>query len=161
MTNKNILISGVVVVLLVVIGFVVFGGPTAPQQSPNGVAQTPVAENQAALSSPSSTPVAVVITFTDAGYSPKTLTIKKGTTVTFKNESAKETWPASSMHPSHAGYDGTTLREHCANQTSDVFDACGGIKPGESWVFTFNKVGDWKYHDHLAASFWGEVVVTE
>jgi len=40
-----------------------------------------------------------------------------------------------------------------------IFDACGGLKTGESWSFTFGEVGEWKYHDHLIAGHFGTVTV--
>src|SRR3989344_5429956 len=38
------------------------------------------------------------IKYTNSGYSPSSLVVKKGATVTFKNESSRETWPASAKH---------------------------------------------------------------
>ena len=100
-----------------------------------------------------------VVTLTDGGYVPSTLTIKKGDTVTFKNESSVAMWTASAMHPAHTGYSGTSLSEHCPDAANTSFDACRGYQPGESWSFTFNKVGSWGYHNHLSPSQWGKVIV--
>jgi len=99
------------------------------------------------------------ITYTNTGYSPNTINVKVGDTVTFKNESTQNMWTASAVHPSHVVYSGTSLSAHCPDTVNTAFDACKGTPPGESWSFTFDKVGSWKYHNHLHASNWGEIVV--
>ena len=92
-----------------------------------------------------------------SGFKPSTLTIKKGDTVTFVNKGSQAAWPASAVHPIHSAYDGTSLSEHCSKGNS--FDACHGLSQGESYSFTFDKVGSWKYHDHLNPGHTGTIVV--
>ncbi len=99
------------------------------------------------------------VTYADSGFSPSTLTIKAGDTVVFKNESSSAFWPASAVHPIHRVYSGTSLDEHCPDTAGAAFDACTGIQPGNSWSFTFNKTGTWRYHNHLNASHIGTIVV--
>jgi plastocyanin len=99
------------------------------------------------------------IIYSETGYAPAALAIKVGDTVVFKNESAKNMWPASAMHPTHTAYSGTTLSEHCPDLANNTFDACQGIAPGQSWSFTFEKIGEWKYHDHLTPSYFGKITV--
>ena len=94
-----------------------------------------------------------VITYTNTGYSPSTLTVQVGTTVTFKNESSMAMWTASASHPTHKVYPTTG---GCLGST---FDACRGIQPGDSWSFKFDIAGNWKYHDHLKPSFFGTIIV--
>lgn len=101
----------------------------------------------------------VVITYSDTGYSPNSVTVKVGDTVTFKNESSKNMWPASAMHPTHVVYSGTSLSEHCPDTANTAFDACKGYAPGTQWSFTFTKAGEWKFHDHLTATNFGTIVV--
>lgn len=98
-----------------------------------------------------------VITYTDTGYSPNTITIKNGETIIFKNQSSKSMWPASAMHPSHRLYSGTSLDEHCPDKTNSTFDACTGILPGGSWSFKFDKNGSWGFHDHLDSKNFGKI----
>ena len=83
------------------------------------------------------------VTYTNSGYLPSTLTVKKGETVTFKNQSSRAMWTASAVHPTHRGYPTTG---GCLGST---FDACAGIQPGNSWSFKFDISGTWKYHNHL------------
>lgn len=89
---------------------------------------------------------AVEIAMTPAGFSPATVTVKKGTVVTFKNTDTVGHWPASAPHPTHTDY--------------PQFDPKKTIAAGQSWSFTFDKVGSWKYHDHLNATGYGFGAVT-
>ncbi len=100
---------------------------------------------------------AAVVTFTENGYSPASVTIKKGDVVRFENRANRDTWPASAFHPTHTIYPEKTTGD-CLGS---AFDACRGVPPGESWAFTFNHVGTWRYHDHLNAAKTGTIIVTE
>ena len=80
------------------------------------------------------------------GFSPQELTIQKGDIVKFVSNN-RIFWPASNLHPSHTIY--------------FEFDSKDPIKTGESWSFRFNKLGEWKYHDHLAPYFTGTIIVGE
>lgn len=82
---------------------------------------------------------------TVAGFEPATLSIKKGTRVVFVNEDSKEHWPASDIHPTHGIY--------------PEFDPQKGVEAGQKWSFVFNKVGKWKFHDHLFPERTGVVEV--
>lgn len=101
---------------------------------------------------------AFTVRYTDAGFSPSTMTVAPGTTVTFINQSGSEMWVASDEHPSHTGYDGTSREAHCASGSSSSFDQCG---TGPTYSFTFTKAGTWAYHNHRAAGDEGTIVVTE
>ena len=100
-----------------------------------------------------------IITYTNSGYSPNTLTIKVGETVTWKNQSSSGMWTASAMHPSHTKYSNTSLDEHCPDTANTSFDECKSAQPGESWSFTFQKKGTWGYHNHVKASDFGKIIV--
>jgi plastocyanin len=90
---------------------------------------------------------ATIITLTEDGFTPSEVTVKRGTTVAFVSENGKLFWPASNLHPSHALY--------------PEFDPKLPIQSDEAWSFTFTKVGEWKYHDHLAPYYTGVITVTE
>ncbi len=110
--------------------------------------------------SPKPTTTQNIVTYTDSGYSPKTLRIKLGDVVVFQNNSARPMWPASDIHPTHQIYSGTSISEHCGKPIAqEAFDACASIAPGGFWVFTFNKPGSWNYHDHLNPVATGTVIV--
>ncbi|MBM3257264.1 MAG: hypothetical protein FJY98_02960 [Candidatus Liptonbacteria bacterium] len=94
-----------------------------------------------------------VITYTDQGFSPVSLTISKGEKVIFENQSSRAFWPASAPHPAHTTY---PERQGCVAST---FDACGPQASGDPWEFQFNRVGTWRYHDHLNPSKMGTIIV--
>lgn len=98
------------------------------------------------------------VTYTDAGFSPETITIKLGDTVTFVNEGDGRMWVGADEHPTHTEYAGTSRSEHCPDSSGTAFDQC---EAGESFTFTFTKAGTWGYHNHSLASHAGTVIVTE
>jgi plastocyanin len=106
-----------------------------------------------------STVSGVTVMYTDQGFSPKSVTVKQGESVTWIDERANPMWVASNPHPVHTGYDGTSLSVHCASDYtgSTPFDQCA---PGTAYSFIFNKTGTWGYHDHLNHAMAGTVVVT-
>lgn len=178
--NKNIIT--IVIILVVVSSWYLFSNDKfkpAPltalpqqnsgQETPNqqtvppptaaaSESSTPIPTSQPSISSAPVVKEKIVI-YTDSGFSPSALSIKKDETVIFKNQSSRSMWPASAMHPTHRVYSETTLDEHCPDTTGMAFDACAGILPGSSWKFIFNKTGTWKYHDHLNPTNYGAVVV--
>ncbi|HZX49894.1 MAG TPA: cupredoxin domain-containing protein [Candidatus Paceibacterota bacterium] len=87
----------------------------------------------------------IVVRATDSGYEPSSLTVSTGTKVTFVNESSRPVQTASDVHPSHL-----ILPE---------FDALEGILSGQSYSFTFGKVGTWRYHNHLRPQHTGTIIV--
>ncbi len=88
-----------------------------------------------------------VVTYTDAGYQPKEITVKKGTMVTFVNEGSGSMWTASGVHPTH--------------QLLPGFDQLKSVVKGGTYEYAFTKVGTWKYHNHMKPTDGGTVVVTE
>lgn len=109
---------------------------------------------------PLSTPIAAkAITYSDSGYSPTTMTIKKGDTVIFDNQSSKMMWTASAVHPTHKAYPGSDITKCGTAQAAGAFDACQGIGLDESWEFKFDETGTWRYHNHLQPNHTGTVVI--
>lgn len=168
--NKNIFLIGLGIAIVIAAGVLVF--KDKPEPVATTVTETPQTENTPAvaanaevgtdvgledgtLPTPAASPV--IITFSDTGYSPASVTIKKGETVRYVNNSSMGTWPASANHPSHTIYP----QKSASDCLGSSFDSCRDLKPGESWEFTFNEVGTWGYHDHSHAKFRGTVVVTE
>lgn len=90
------------------------------------------------------------------GFSPSTVTVAKGGVVTFKNGGTGKMWVAADMHPTHEGYDGTTKDQHCPDAAGVAFDQCS---VGPAYSFTFEKTGEWQYHNHVNAGDVGTVIV--
>lgn len=104
-------------------------------------------------------PTSATVSYSAAGgFSPSSVTIKKGGTVTWIDKDTSQMWVASANHPTHAVYSGTTLQQHCDTQSNDSFDQC---ENGASYSFQFIKLGKWNYHNHLNPSKFGSVTVVE
>jgi len=162
--NKLISLTIVAIIMLGIVVFLYSGDIVeAPTPTPNPTveeAPTPSPASSGMLPTPSVLPGATV-TYSDSGYMPSTVKIKRGETVLFENKSSGMVWTASAIHPTHKAYPGSGI-EKCGDKTnymSAIFDACEGYDPGESWAFTFNEPGTWKYHNHLNPSHTGTVVV--
>jgi plastocyanin len=151
---------GVIVLLIIVVagGWYIFSNPVAAPEPTDQVATT--TDSGAAGGT---LPAQVVVRYTDEGFMPAEVTVPVGRTVTWTNESSGKMWVASAMHPDHVVYGGTNRTVHCAEgYTGSVpFDQCVAVDPGASYTFTFDKQGTWKYHDHINASRFGSVIVTE
>lgn len=178
MSKKLYFLVGAIIVALVVFWVATNYGKNAPavqgvqtgavsQNNQNGADTTALPTDTNNTSNPPAdlppatvtSPQTITVTYTDNGFAPSAVTVNQGDTVIFENKSSSPFWPASNAHPTHTVYDGTSLQQHCANPTSDTFDACRGIPPGGSWPFTFNKTGAWGYHDHLNPGQTGTVTV--
>ena len=151
---------GVIVLIIIVLlgGWYVFSHPSTSQAPVTE--ELPVTEE--ATTTASTMPAPVTVTYTDTGFSPASVTIVEGQTVTWINQSSHTMWVASAMHPTHMVYDTTSKDTHCAaGYTGETpFDECVAADAGESYSFTFAKAGTWKYHDHASAGMSGTVVVT-
>ncbi|OHA17378.1 MAG: hypothetical protein A3G52_03755 [Candidatus Taylorbacteria bacterium RIFCSPLOWO2_12_FULL_43_20] len=88
----------------------------------------------------------IFVIYTKEGFNPKSITVNKGQTVRFINESATPMSVASNDHPTHNIYPEFDQYKTDARGKS-VFD------------FTFDKTGEWQYHNHLQANHEGTVIV--
>jgi plastocyanin len=79
------------------------------------------------------------------GFEPRSITVDRGGTVTWVNDSGDDAWPASDVHPTH--------------QLLPGFDPKRVVTSGESWSYTFGAPGRHPYHNHLAPENKGVVVV--
>ena len=151
---NKIIVAVIVIIAAGLAGFFLFRSPGAPvtspiiSPSPSQTAPSPIIQE-----TPSPSVEQNVVVYTDAGYSPSTLRIKKGETVIFKNQSSRQMQPASAVHPIHRGYPTTG---GCIGST---FDACREVQSGDSWSFKFDIAGSWKFHDHLIPGDTGTIVV--
>ncbi len=88
----------------------------------------------------------ITITYDANGFSPNTVTIKKGGMVIFQNKTGKPASVASGAHPTHLLY--------------PEFDQYKTEQRGkDEFRFVFEKVGTWKYHDHLNSTMTGTIIV--
>lgn len=123
---------------------------TAPIESEPMVKTQPVAPTKeetppvATDSGTSMTKSETIVTITDAGFVPATVTVKAGTKVTWQNKSTMTVSINSDPHPTHTLYPKLNL---------------GTVAPGGSVSLVFDTPGTYTYHDHLQPSIVGKVVV--
>lgn len=127
--NNKVIIGIIVLVLLIGVGFIVSSNKKTASSPPSAV-MTPQKQN--------------TITLTSAGFSPGTLTIKAGDTVTWVNKSGTDATINSSPHPVHTDYPPLNL---------------GAFPNGGILTLAFPKAGIYKYHNHLNPSEVGNIVV--
>jgi plastocyanin len=159
---NKLLIGLVILVAGALVGWYWFGGSASKQISQKSVTEsvndtlkpTNVVENELPPSSGTGEPLEkgggkerTVVTYTDTGYAPKSVTVKKGSIVTFVNESSRSMWTASDVHPTHLLLPG--------------FDQKTSVVKDGTYEYTFEKVGTWTYHNHVNPTDKGTVVVTE
>lgn len=158
--------NGNPITVIVILVLVIFGGWFFLSGNMSG-APSPAVTNQMPVVG-STTPEMIVenvlpdvtVTYSDAGFSPKSVSVTVGTKVIFVNQSTKNMWVASAKHPDHTAYSGTSLSQHCPDASNSAFDECTADAPGKTYSFIFNKEGEWKYHDHIDATKFGTIVVT-
>ncbi len=84
------------------------------------------------------------VSLTAEGFSPSTLTIKAGSTVTWTNNSGSDATVNSDPHPIHTNYPPLNL---------------GSFSDGGTLSLVFDKAGTYGYHNHLNPSQKGTVIV--
>ena len=132
--NNKIFLSLLSVVALLGAGCG-YGTPSSPAPAAGDIEKTGLVQG-------------TVVSISPQGFNPAAITVKKGSTVIFLNEDlGAPHQPASNPHPIHTDYPG--------------FDADEPIPPGGSYSFPFDRVGIWRYHDHLNPSRAGTVIVTD
>ncbi len=161
--NKNTLIIGTVAIIIIV-GFFFFTNKTDTPENESSIRDSQVTNQVPApgFSGIVEEMIVVneeenltVVTYTNEGFSPKIVTISKGETVRFVNESSSSMWVASASHPTHKKYPAKSDRD-CLGSS---FDQCEMNQTGEVWEFTFTELGTHVYHNHTRASRIGTIIV--
>lgn len=171
--NRKHLIGTAIVIIIAAILFLLFTNkaeaPEAnlPIDTVNGINDTRLAgdpeledgwsdTNSDTTDLPVEVPNSVTtVTYTDDGFSPEIMQIFQGDTVRFVNQSSGRMWVGSDIHPTHSLYPEKTG----ADCLGSSFDQCSVSVNGESWEFTFDRVGEWRYHNHVRASKRGTIIV--
>jgi len=150
--NNKVVVG--LVVLLVGVGagwYFLQGGKPAPYTPVNReesvVETTPALEPPVTLGAEPSVMGNVSVTYGANGFVSNVVTVKKGTTVVWTNQSQGGMRVASAVHPTH--------------QLLPGFDQLKSVNAGGTYEYAFEKVGTWKYHNHVVVSDTGTVVVTE
>jgi plastocyanin len=101
-------------------------------------------------------PFDVTILYTDDGFEPRDIAVAQGTRVRFLNQSDRESWPASNIHPTHSLYP----EKGSTDCLGSSFDSCDALQKDDFYDFTFNYIGEWRFHDHLRGYHTGTITVT-
>ncbi len=138
--------------------------PSAPELTgavPVDVSSETVEKEATAKNTKRTTPetASLTVEITATGFSPDSLTVHAGDTITWLNTHSVHSWPASATHPLHREYPGSDIAKCSSTQRSSIFDACQRLAQGGSYSFTFLEKGSWTYHDHLNPSHTGTIVV--
>lgn len=136
---KNYLLILVLILIVLILG-IVFSLNNTKNTDNNSVNESIGKEQDQDLEN-------VVIKMQDDNFVPEKITIKKNQTVVFINESKEDKWPASNIHPTHQIY--------------SEFDPKKPVPPNTSWSFKFDKVGIWRFHDHLFPRLTGVITVEQ
>ncbi len=135
--------------LIVIVVLALIGGGAWFYTHRNKTTSTSSSSSQTSSSSStqstSQTQSADTITYNGTAFSPASLTVKAGTTVTFVNNSDQPMWVASDPHPTHTDYPG--------------FDELKSVDKGGTYSFKFDKTGSHGYHNHLDSGIRGTIVV--
>jgi plastocyanin len=174
-SNRGVIVGIIIVVIVVIAGLLIWSNMSSQQNTVSDTTQnsgTVSQDSSNAMTGTSATsdtsgtnqdttgvsgsvtagtsatipaPKTVTVNYTSAGFSPASITINKGDTVKFVNNSTDSMWVASDPHPAHTDYPG--------------FDELSSAPQGGSYSFTFNKIGTWGYHNHRNSRMHGTVVV--
>jgi plastocyanin len=98
----------------------------------------------AALAMLSSCGGGATVTMKELKFDPDAVTIKKGETVTWKNEDRR---------------DRQIMSGHPPVMTDEFMSPV--LKTGESWSFSFGTAGEYPYHDMMIPGLLGRIVVEE
>jgi plastocyanin len=128
----------IIVIVLVALAAVVALGRNKPETSTNNTSQP---SNASSTNDTTTQPVNTdSVSIKDMTFSPASITVKKGTTVTWTNQ------------------DGTS---HTVTADGDNGPESGTLTDGKSYSFTFNSAGTFTYHCNFHSSMQGTVTVTE
>ncbi|MCW3005360.1 MAG: Plastocyanin [Conexibacter sp.] len=145
MRPTRILGITVLVLVLLIVVVLLLGRRTANDTAIATITPVPTVEATASTSvSPSPSAVSVTITYNGSSFSPASVTVKSGGTLTIRNTSSSTVDPNSDPHPQH---------------TDDTDLNFGNIAAGSSATMTLTKIGTFGIHNHLNPSQTGSVTI--
>lgn len=140
-------ITALVILLLVVLAFFLIAPgemrqpPSSPASRERVYPPAPTPQQLAVLKTMK--PFQYLVSYTDRGFEPPALAMKRGDTVRFVNNSSGDLWVAAAGAQEHPIYPGTS---ECGGSS---FDSCKALEPGDFWQFTFDESGLWKYQNNV------------
>jgi plastocyanin len=135
--------SAMKAIIALVIVAVVAGGAVLIVHNRQGTSSN-ANSSSTSQSSSSTESAAATITYDGSSFSPNSVTVKAGDTIKITNSSQAALSFNSNPHPVH---------------TDEPELNVGTVDAGQSETFTVTKKGTWGYHNHLAPSQGGSIVV--
>jgi plastocyanin len=142
--NKKVIIALAVVVVLggAIWAFIAIRDQTSTDSTTAN--DQPASNSQSSTPSNASSTSATDITYTDQGFSPKSLTVKAGTMIKIINKSSGPLEFSSDDHPTHTKHPEFNLDT---------------ISAGSEETLEAKTGGTWGYHNHLRAQDTGIIIV--
>ena len=154
--TRLLILLGVVLVIIAITIFI-----PRHAQAPDSALQTqqaqqktippPTADIQAQLAK--SHGFNALVSYTDSGFEPATLTLQKGQTVRFTNNSSHDLWVGELTKTN------TADNPNISNCGETPFNSCKVLKPGEFWEYTFYTTGTFDYQDNEHTSSQASIVI--
>jgi plastocyanin len=150
--------------LLIAAGVYFFAGVTPPPQEEVvdtsldtnirlGKAPIPAMTEEMQAKLAASKGFSALVSYTQNGFEPRTVTIARGEAVRFTNNSAGDLWVS-------AGGEGVLIYPQTkAGCGSSDLDSCSPFPPQDFWEFTFEEVGSWQVVNNLDKSKRGTIIV--
>jgi plastocyanin len=120
--------------------------PTLGDTIRAGTAPVPVYSTSTALKLAHSHGFQALVSYTDQGFEPAEVAIKRGDTVRFTNNSSNNVWIAASGQHVQI-YPRTS--DTCG---SSSLDSCAPFAPQDFWEFSFDTPGNWQVVNNLDKS---------
>lgn len=139
--------TSVIIALILVIGLAGLAFVLTSNKDDNSDSTTTTTTNNATSeesSESTSQNAANTIEYSSDGFSPSSITVKAGNTITIKNSSARVLQFNSGPHP-----------EHTDNAELNV----GTVSPGQSKQLTVTTKGTHSFHNHLDSAHTGTLIV--
>ena len=138
--NKGLLIGGLVVVAAIIVGLVVLLNMQTPAPATTSLGVTPTVPINTSTPAPTlngtnTSPATVNIGIQNFAFSPKTVTVNVGDTVTWTNQDTTPHQP-----------------------TSDIFQS-GSLSTGQSFSYTFTTPGTYNYFCNIHPDMTGTIIV--
>jgi plastocyanin len=141
MKKPVIAVAVVIVIIAAVILVISMNHKSTSSTTATTTSNTPAKTDTSTPSTSSTTSTSNAVTIQNFAFSPASITVKKGTTVTWTNQ------------------DSTA---HTVTETDgQTGPASGDLGTGKSYSFTFNTAGTFKYHCSIHTNMTGTVTVTD
>ena len=144
---RNLVIGVVVVAVLFLGGYLLLNGSKKSADTNNSSTNNNTSTNNSTNNSTTASD-SVTVTYTNTGFTPFSVTLKKGGTLIWKNDANDQVQIGVNPHPVHTGNRAITNGEFTLD-----------LNPGGTKTLTINDTGTFSYHNHLDPTESGTIIV--